>query len=91
MIILLLLSIFIYSGLIGVLSAFFMNSDVAYSQHKQRVETTKAFLRNNRFPPDIQYRVLTYLDYLWGATKGLNEDTIISELPQTLQSQARTR
>jgi len=89
MIVLLLLSILLYSGLIGVLSAFFVNSDAAYTQHKLRVETTKAFLHNHHFPQQLQYRVLTYLDYLWGATKGLNEERIIADLPETLQMQVR--
>lgn len=89
MILLLLTSIFLYSGLIGVLSAFFVNSDASFTQHKLRVETTKAFLHNHRFSQRLQYRVLNYLDYLWGATKGLNEEQIICGLPETLQLQAR--
>lgn len=41
----------------------------------------------HRFPQYLQYRILNYLEYLWGTTKGLNELDIVSGLPETLQRQ----
>ena len=85
MMVIIFFSILLYSGLIANTSTFFLSSDSTWNQHRQRVETAKAYMHLHRFPQSLQYRVLNYLEYLWGTTKGLDEADIVSRLPDTLQ------
>ena len=81
------ISALLYSSLIAYMSNLILASDVNWTAHKQKVETIKSYMRHRKIPSHLQLRIEEYLDYLWTTQKGLDEGSITSMLPQTLQQQ----
>ena len=44
-------------------------------------------MHHHRLPQTLQYRVLNYLEYLWGTTKGLDEVRVASRFPHSAPPQ----
>ena len=80
-------SALLYSSLIAYMSNLILASDVNWTAHKQKVETIKSYMRHRKIPTRLQVRIEEYLDYLWTTQKGLDESSITSMLPSTLQQQ----
>ena len=81
------LSTLLYSAIIANMSTLLLSSDSTWNDHRRRVEVLKAFMRHRKLPTRLRQRIQNYLDYLWATQKGINEGSILQELPATLQKQ----
>ena len=76
-------------SLIATLGSIVMQFDTTWSRHQLKLDTMKAYMRHAKLSTEMRSRVLDYLDYCWGTSKGLDEAEVIATLPPTLQAEIR--
>ncbi len=75
----------LYAVIIGGLASLLSNLQAAKNSHWEHIESVEQYLRARRVPADLGMRVHHYYEYLWDRHKGLNERTLLEDLPDSLR------
>eukprot|EP01060_Flectonema_neradi_P039616 TRINITY_DN8796_c1_g1_i1.p1 TRINITY_DN8796_c1_g1~~TRINITY_DN8796_c1_g1_i1.p1 ORF type:complete len:520 (+),score=65.76 TRINITY_DN8796_c1_g1_i1:45-1604(+) len=75
----------VYVHVIGTVSSLVANLDATSEAHRTKMDTINDWMRYRRLPADIQHRVKAYYDYMWETRKGVDERTLLSDLPTYLR------
>jgi hypothetical protein len=79
--IVMLLGASMYAFIIGNIASLVSNLDSAKAAFWNRVETVNQYLRNRRVPAEVNEQVSNYYDYIWARYRGMNEGTLLADLP----------
>jgi Cyclic nucleotide-binding domain/Ion transport protein len=74
-----------YGYIIGNIANMLANIDMAKSRHQERVDRINSFMKSKKIPQNLQEQVFQYYNYLWETRKGYNDETILSELPESFR------
>lgn len=58
---------------------------VRIEEWRVKKRDTEEWMRHRQLPPDLQERVLRFVQYQWFATRGVNEESILRSLPLDLR------
>ena len=61
----------------------------SHSFHVQKLNRITKWMRLNSFPKQLVKRVRNYHDILWSHFKGIDEQTILKDLPEGLRAKVR--
>lgn len=75
----------LYAFIIGGLASLLSNLQAAKNNQWEHMESVEQYLRARRIPARLGSRVHNYYEYLWARHKGLNEQTLLQDLPQSLR------
>lgn len=76
-----------YAIAIAIAGDLISNYDPAETAFNERYDKIKDFMKNRRFPLDLNRHVIDYYDYLWHSRKGLDEIAVLDDLPDFLRSE----
>jgi hypothetical protein len=79
--IVMLLGASMYAFIIGNIASLVSNLDSAKAAFWNRVETVNQYLRTRRVPTEVNEHVSNYYDYIWARYRGMNEGTLLADLP----------
>ncbi len=74
-----------YGYIIGNIANMLTNIDMAKARHQERVDRMNSFMKSKKIPQHLQEQVYQYYNYLWETRKGYNDETILSELPESFR------
>ena len=75
----------LYAFIIGGVASLLGNLQAARNSYQEHMESVEQYLRARRIPPHLGTRVHNFYEYLWHRHKGLNEQTLLSDLPESLR------
>jgi len=79
------LGVGVYGYVIGNVASLFANLDRAKSQHEERLGAFRDFMMSHRVPAELQARVMAYFSYVWQVNHGYHYQSMLADLPETLQ------
>jgi hypothetical protein len=74
-----------YAFIIGNIASLLSNLDSSKAAFWNRVETVNQYLRTRRVPAAINEHVRNYYDYIWARYRGMNEVSLLSDLPEPIR------
>jgi Ion transport protein/Cyclic nucleotide-binding domain len=75
----------LYAFIIGGVASLLSNLHAAKNGHWEHMESVEQYLRARRIPVHLTNRVHNYYEYLWERHKGLNEQSLLRDLPESLR------
>ncbi|KAK9278101.1 hypothetical protein L1049_027659 [Liquidambar formosana] len=75
----------LFSHLIGNMQSFLQSTTVRLEEWRVKKRDTEEWMRHRQLPPDLQERVLQFVQYKWLATRGVDEESILRSLPLDLR------
>ena len=72
-------------AIVGGLAAYMANLNVTSKTHKKKLGNIRSYMKRENMDNILIDKVMRYYDYLWSRQGGIDERTIIKELPGTLQ------
>jgi ion transport protein/cyclic nucleotide-binding protein len=75
----------LYAFVIGGVASLLSNLQAARNSHWEHMETVEQYLRARRIPVHLTNKVHNYYEYLWERHKGLNEQGLLRDLPESLR------
>lgn len=75
----------LYAFVIGGVASLLSNLQAAKNSYREHIESVETYLRARRVPHHLSTRVHDYFEYLWDRHKGLNEEHILRDLPDSLR------
>lgn len=74
-----------YAFIIGNVASLLSNLDMAKASYWARVETVNQYLRSRQVTPELNQQVRNYYDYIWARFRGMNERSLLSDLPSSIR------
>lgn len=84
-IVVMLLGASMYAFIIGNIASLMSNLDSGKVNHWRKMENVTGYLRGRHVPKNLVARVRDYYEYLWGRYRGLPEQTLVANLPESLR------
>ena len=84
-IIIMLMGASLYAFIIGGVATMLSNLQAAKSSYWEHIESVEEYLRARRIPAYLGTRVHNYYEYLWDRHKGLNEQGLLQDLPESMR------
>jgi hypothetical protein len=75
----------LYAFVIGGVASLLSNLQAARNSHWEHMESVEQYLRARRIPVHLTNKVHNYYEYLWERHKGLNEQGLLQDLPESLR------
>ncbi|XP_020261026.1 cyclic nucleotide-gated ion channel 18-like isoform X1 [Asparagus officinalis] len=80
-----LLGLVIFSHLIGNMQTFLQSTSVKTEEWRVKRSDIEEWMRHRQLPPNLQERVRRFVQYKWIATRGVDEESILRDLPLDLR------
>ncbi|KAF3437057.1 hypothetical protein FNV43_RR19810 [Rhamnella rubrinervis] len=77
----------LFSHLIGNMQSYLQSTTARLEEWRVRRKDTEEWMRHRQLPPDLQERVRRFVQYKWIATRGVDEESILQDLPLDLRRQ----
>eukprot|EP01061_Rhynchopus_euleeides_P014394 TRINITY_DN24964_c0_g1_i1.p1 TRINITY_DN24964_c0_g1~~TRINITY_DN24964_c0_g1_i1.p1 ORF type:complete len:500 (+),score=228.71 TRINITY_DN24964_c0_g1_i1:94-1593(+) len=74
-------------GVLGTLGSLVQNLDSSGAAFRQKMDAVSDYMRYRKLSPDMRNRINEYYTYLWQSRRGLDEASLIQELPVYLQEE----
>eukprot|EP00755_Sulcionema_specki_P028763 Sspe_Gene.90626::Locus_62151_Transcript_1_1_Confidence_1.000_Length_2060::g.90626::m.90626/K04950/CNGA3; cyclic nucleotide gated channel alpha 3 len=74
-------------GVLGTLGSLVQNLDSSGALFRQKMDALSDYMRYRKISLDMQRRIMEYYNYLWGSRRGIDEATLIMELPHYLREE----
>jgi len=74
---------FVLSNVASLLSRM----DAAREHHMDSLDKVETFMRSNHLPTELRTKVRTYFHYIWKNHRGYRDNSVLSDLPNKLQSE----
>eukprot|EP00002_Diphylleia_rotans_P022135 TRINITY_DN4331_c0_g1_i9.p1 TRINITY_DN4331_c0_g1~~TRINITY_DN4331_c0_g1_i9.p1 ORF type:complete len:1378 (+),score=193.08 TRINITY_DN4331_c0_g1_i9:484-4617(+) len=78
---------FFYSLLFGNIASVLSTLDAASSRLLHRASLLRKYMSYHRLPEDLKNRIQQYFDVTWTRERGLDEQSILNDLPTALRSE----
>ena len=75
----------LYAFVIGGVASLLSNLQAAKNSYREHTESVETYLRARNVPHRLSTRVHDYYEYLWDRHKGLNEEHLLRDLPDSLR------
>lgn len=74
-----------FCHLIGNMQTYLQSTTARLEEWRIRRRDTEEWMRHRQLPPDLQERVRRFVQYKWIATRGVEEEPILRDLPLDLR------
>jgi hypothetical protein len=76
-----------YALAISIAGDLISNRDPNETSFNERFDEIKDFMTMRRIPLDLSSRVINYYEYLWRSRRGLDENSVLEDLPDFLRGE----
>lgn len=77
----------IFAALIGQFGAILSQMMRARVEFQDDSETIKQYLQHNNVSPDLETRVVSWIDYMWQTKQSFDQEKVLRKLPEKLRAQ----
>jgi voltage-gated potassium channel len=74
-----------YAFIIGNVASLLGHLDAGKVNHWRKMETVTEYLRSRHVPKNLLTRVRDYYEYLWAKHRGMPEQDLVGDLPESLR------
>ena len=82
-----LIGVLIFATIVGNVGSMISNMNAARSHFQQRMDGVKRYMELRKVGKDLESRVVKWFDYVWNNKQSLNEEDILSRLPDKLRAE----
>ncbi|CAH1786481.1 unnamed protein product [Owenia fusiformis] len=82
-----LIGVLIFASIVGNVGSMITNLNEARADFQRKLDSVKQYMDVRKVDPDLEKRVIKWFDYLWSNKQTLNEEAILSALPDTLRAE----
>ena len=82
-----LMGVLIFASIVGNVGSMITNMNAARSQFQQKMDGVKQYMEFRKVSKELERRVIKWFDYLWTNKQSLDEDSILSTLPDKLKAE----
>ncbi|GLU10341.1 hypothetical protein SLE2022_271550 [Rubroshorea leprosula] len=83
------LGLVLFAHLIGNMQTYLQSLTVRLEEWRLKRRDTEEWMRHRQLPEDLKHRVRRFVQYKWLATRGVDEEAILSGLPADLRHDIR--
>jgi hypothetical protein len=78
---------FLFGMLVGTLSSHITAGNIADQSYREKIDTAREFLRMKEVPTNTRRRIMAFLDNLYVQNTAFNEEEILDQLPEHMQTE----
>lgn len=82
-----LIGVLIFATIVGNVGSMITNMNAAKTEFQMRMDGVKRYMEFRKVSKDLEKRVISWFDYLWTNKQSLNEETVLSSLPDKLKAE----
>ncbi|CAG5132257.1 unnamed protein product, partial [Candidula unifasciata] len=82
-----LIGVLIFATIVGNVGSMITNMNAARSEFNQRMDGVKQYMEFRKVSKELEERVIKWFDYLWTNKQSLNEEEVLSALPDKLKAE----
>ncbi|KAF8785190.1 Cyclic nucleotide-gated cation channel subunit like protein [Argiope bruennichi] len=82
-----LIGVLIFATVVGNVGSMISNMNLNRSEFQRRMDGVKQYLESRKVSKELENRVIKWFDYLWINRQSLDEDDVISVLPDKLKAE----
>ena len=82
-----LIGVLIFATIVGNVGSMISNMNAARSHFQQRMDGVKRYMELRKVGKELESRVVKWFDYVWNNKQSLNEEDILSRLPDKLRAE----
>jgi len=75
----------LFAALLGNVTALVQTFDKGSAQKREKITTLHQFSTSRKVPPSLQRKLFAYVDAEWNITSGLDDSTVLAQLPGQLR------
>ncbi|XP_033108885.1 uncharacterized protein LOC117110323 isoform X2 [Anneissia japonica] len=80
------MGIVFFGYIIASVAASLANADAQRARYQEKLTAVKHYLKDHQSDKNLEHRVITYYNYLWLRTKGVDPDSLFDGLPLSLKA-----
>ncbi len=80
------LGVFLIAAVIGEIGSLINNINASAQLFRNKLDILNQFMANKHLPLELSQRIQMYYDHLWSRQQGLDDASILKELPTHLQT-----
>ncbi|MED6135347.1 putative cyclic nucleotide-gated ion channel 16 [Stylosanthes scabra] len=77
----------LFAHLIGNMQNYLQSSTARLEEWRLKQKDTEEWMNHRQLPPELQQRIRRFVQYKWLATRGVDEEAILRDLPIDLRRQ----
>ncbi|GBG27111.1 Cyclic nucleotide-gated cation channel [Hondaea fermentalgiana] len=78
-----------YPAVVGAMAALISSLDTARTEFQNKLAVLTQYMAVKKFPRPLRVRIMRYYDYLWSRQRGVDEDSILHDLPNSLRMEVQ--
>ncbi|XP_014674440.1 PREDICTED: cyclic nucleotide-gated cation channel alpha-3-like [Priapulus caudatus] len=82
-----LIGVLIFATIVGNVGSMITNMNQQKTEFQSKMDTIKQYMEFRKVSKDLERRVIKWFDYLWTNKQSLDEDGILSTLPDKLKAE----
>ena len=82
-----LIGVLIFATIVGNIGSMITNMNANRAEFQNRMDAIKQYMVFRRVGKDLENRVIKWFDYLWSNKQAMDEETVLSMLPDKLKAE----
>ncbi|XP_013389517.1 cyclic nucleotide-gated cation channel alpha-3-like [Lingula anatina] len=82
-----LIGVLIFATIVGNVGSMITNMNASRAEFQQKMDGVKQYMEFRKVGKELERRVIKWFDYLWTNKQSLNEEAILSTLPEKLKAE----
>ncbi|XP_076468279.1 cyclic nucleotide-gated channel alpha-3-like [Babylonia areolata] len=82
-----LIGVLIFATIVGNVGSMITNMNAARSEFQQKMDGVKQYMEFRKVSKELEDKVIKWFDYLWTNKQSLNEEEVLSALPDKLKAE----
>ena len=82
-----LIGVLIFATIVGNVGSMITNMNATRAEFQQKMDSVKQYMEFRKVSKDLEQRVIKWFDYLWINKQSLNEEEVLSALPDKLKAE----
>lgn len=82
-----LIGVLIFATIVGNVGSMITNMNASRQEFQQKMDGVKQYMEFRKVAKDLEERVIRWFDYLWSNKQSLNENDVLSALPDKLKAE----
>lgn len=82
-----LIGVLIFATIVGNVGSMITNMNATRAEFQQKMDAVKQYMEFRKVSKDLEQRVIKWFDYLWINKQSLNEEEVLSALPDKLKAE----
>ncbi len=79
--------VLIFATIVGNVGSMISNMNAARAQFQQQMDNVKQYMEFRKVGRELEMRVIRWFDYLWNNKQSLDEESVLSALPEKLKAE----